>query len=106
MFRVPKQLLVADTASAYYTEESLSYHTKGDHLILSFHSEEEGCEWTEEEAWLASLVPLRSDLMNGDHRCLYLGWLHAVQEGELGGFAEGLADRHLDSLGLWPGYHE
>jgi hypothetical protein len=32
---------------------------------------------------LASLVLLRSDLMNGDHRALYLGWLLAVQFREI-----------------------
>jgi len=35
------------------------------------------------KSWLASLVPLRSDLMRGDHRALYLGWLLAVQFQEI-----------------------
>ena len=47
MLRVPKKLLDLDTASTYCTEENLSYRTKGDHLILSFHSEEEEYEWAE-----------------------------------------------------------
>ena len=83
MFRVPNRLVDPETVSTYCTEESLSCRTKGDHLILSFHSEEEDHEWAEGESWLASLVPLRTDVMNGDHRCLYLGWLLAAQGDEL-----------------------
>ena len=83
MLRVPKQLLDPETVSKYCTDENLWCRTKGDHLIVSFQTEEEEPEWFEGEGSLASLVPLRSDLMNGDHRCLYLGWLLAVQVGEL-----------------------
>ncbi|MBI4965014.1 MAG: hypothetical protein HY913_17195 [Desulfomonile tiedjei] len=83
MLRVPKRLLDPGTAREYCTDDALSCRTKGDHLILSFLSEEEADEWDEEEHFLASLLPLRSDLMQGDYRCLYLGWLLAVQVGEV-----------------------
>jgi len=33
--------------------------------------------------WMASLMPLRSDLLRGDLRCLYLGWLRCAQDGGL-----------------------
>ena len=32
---------------------------------------------------MASLMPLRSDLLRGDLRCLYLGWLRRAQDGGL-----------------------
>ena len=32
---------------------------------------------------MPSLMPLRSDLLRGDLRCLYLGWLRCVQDGGL-----------------------
>jgi hypothetical protein len=32
---------------------------------------------------MASLIPLRSDLLRGDLRCLYLGWLRSAQDGGL-----------------------
>jgi hypothetical protein len=32
---------------------------------------------------MASLMPLRSDLLRGDLRCLYLGWLRSAQDGGL-----------------------
>ncbi len=83
MFRVPKTLLDPDTASAYSVEGNLSCRVKGEHLILSFYSEEEEDECTEAEGRLASLIPLRTDVMHDDHRCLYLGWLLGVQNEEL-----------------------
>lgn len=83
VFRVPKRLLDLETASMYCTDESLSCRTKNEHAILSFDSEEEGGDWEEGEGWLPSLTPLRSDLLQGDLRSLYLGWLVAAQEGQL-----------------------
>lgn len=82
MLRVPAGLLEPGIVSAYCGQESLSYRAKGDHLILSFCSEEEDYEWVDGEGWLASLIPLRADVMRGDHRCLYLGWLLGAQGGE------------------------
>ena len=35
--------------------------------------------------WMGSLLPLRSDLLRGDLRCLYLGWLLCVQCDEFSG---------------------
>jgi hypothetical protein len=32
---------------------------------------------------MASLIPLRADLLRGDERCLYLGWLRSGQNQEL-----------------------
>ncbi len=83
MLRVPKRVVDPDSVQEYCVGESLSFRTTGDHLIFSFYSEEEEYEWVDGEGWLASLVQLRSDLMHGDYRCLYLGWLLAVQGGEL-----------------------
>ncbi len=42
-------------------------------VIVEFGSES---EWDGEDdgtGWMASLMPLRSDLLRGDRRCLYLG---------------------------------
>ncbi|MFC1834356.1 hypothetical protein ACFL2Q_06445 [Thermodesulfobacteriota bacterium] len=81
--RLPERLLDPDIADDYCEDEWFSCRTKGDHLIFSFHSEEEDTDWDDEEGWLGALVLLRSDLMQGDYRCLYIGWLLAVQQGQL-----------------------
>jgi hypothetical protein len=52
-------------------------------VIVQFGSES---EWDGEDdgtGWMASLMPLRSDLLRGDLRCLYLGWLRCAQDGGL-----------------------
>ncbi|MGC1953163.1 MAG: hypothetical protein WA970_11455 [Gammaproteobacteria bacterium] len=82
MFRVPEKLLDLDAASLYDADEALSLHTHEDQVILSFRSDREDPEWAEGEGWLGSLLPLRADLMQGDHRGLYLGWLLGAQHSE------------------------
>jgi hypothetical protein len=55
------------------------------HVVLDFHSNSEDGDNDFEggEGWLASLIPLRADLLAGDLRCLYLGWLAGVENGEV-----------------------
>lgn len=84
MLRVPKKLLGEETAGAFQAGDCFSCRQRGDHVVLSFRSEdEEDYEWAEGEGWLAPLLPIRASLMHGDHRALYLGWLLAVQAGEV-----------------------
>jgi len=83
MLRIPKRLLDSKTVSQYRAGDGISCRAKDQHLILSFDAEIEDRDWVDGEGWLASLVSLRSDVMRGDHRCLYLGWLMALQGGEL-----------------------
>lgn len=86
MLRVPGKLLDPKDAKPYCVGEGLSCRRKGGNVVLSFRSEdEEGYDWDGGEGWLASLVPIRADLMHRDHRVLYLGWLIAVQAGEIDG---------------------
>lgn len=83
MLRLPKKLLDQQVTALYCAGESFSCRQKADTVILSFRSEEEDYEWAEGDGWLASLSPIRADLMRGDHRALYLGWLLAVQSEEM-----------------------
>jgi len=80
--RVPMQLIDSETANAYCDSDSFSCRLARGQLIFSFDSQEEDSDWEDGEGWLGSLVQLRSNLINGDYRCLYLGWLLAVQYGE------------------------
>lgn len=82
--RVPARLLDLATAEQFCARESLRAWAKGGFVILSFESDsEDGEDWVEAEGQLSSLIPVRSDLMRGDHRSLYLGWLLCAQTGEL-----------------------
>ena len=52
-------------------------------VIVEFGCESDGDGEDDGTGWMASLMPLRSDLLRGDLRCLYLGWLRSAQDGGL-----------------------
>lgn len=83
MLRFPKRLLDAKTAATFCVGDSASIRTSGDYVILSFESQIEDEDWVESEGWLASLIPLRSEILRGDLRCLYLAWLLCAQNAEI-----------------------
>jgi hypothetical protein len=80
MLRIPKRFIDVRTALAYCDDEALTLAAKNEHVIIEFHSDEEGGEWVDGEPWMGSLIPLRDDLLRGDFRALYLGWLASFEE--------------------------
>jgi hypothetical protein len=79
MFRIPRRFLDPEAASAYCDGEFLSLKAAKEQVVLEFSSDDEsGDEWTEGEHWMPSLVSLRDELMRGDLRALYLGWLASL----------------------------
>jgi hypothetical protein len=85
MLRVPRRLLDTKAASLYCTGEELSLRAKGEHVLLEFVSDPEEPEdfVVGGEGWLPSMITLRSDLLRGDLRSLYLGWLACLWTEEL-----------------------
>jgi len=83
MLRVPRHLVDINQVEKYCPGESAVIHEKGEHLIFEFSSETEEYEGEEAEGWLSSLISLRSDIINGDYRSLYLAWLFCAQMNEL-----------------------
>ncbi len=84
MLRMPRRVLPLETAKRYCAGDCASARAKGDHVVLSFRSEEEGGEWVDEDNdTLAALVPVRAELASGDLRALYIAWLGCVQNGEV-----------------------
>lgn len=82
MLRLPRKLVDLKTLRQYASAESLSIHTTRTHVILEFQAGSEGADWDEVEASLASLIPLREQILGGDLRSLYLGWLGGVLEAD------------------------
>jgi hypothetical protein len=84
MFRFPKQAVDLAQMRTYcqplIIEEFLSISTQGEYVILNikWHEESPDWGWIEGEDWLPRLLPLRDDLLRGDYRLLYLGWLKAI----------------------------
>lgn len=82
MLRVPARLLSLETAQRYCIGDSVSAWTSGEYVLVQVTTEnEEGdVEWGGEGV-LTSILPVRSALMSGDLRGLYLIWLACVQAG-------------------------
>ena len=83
MLRIPRKLIDLDLASQYCIGDSWTIYEKVDYLIFDFISETEDYDWEEGEGYLSPLVSLRSDLIRGDYRCLYLAWLFCAQMDEV-----------------------
>jgi hypothetical protein len=83
MLRIPRRFLDEETVAPFCATECVDAATKGDFTILDFSTNEDDGDDGTGEGWMASLIPLRADLMAGDLRCLYLGWLLAAQNGLL-----------------------
>jgi hypothetical protein len=83
MLRIPGRLLDEEVLDPYCTDDGFCFYHAADAVILSFTFDEEEYSYDEEEYSLSSILPVRSGLMRGDLRALYLGWLMAVQEGEV-----------------------
>lgn len=77
-FRLPKAGLDVDMAKRYCPSDQTHLRLAGDYAILSLSSQDESGDWEGDEGSMSSLAPLRSDLLAGDFRCLYLGWLNCV----------------------------
>jgi hypothetical protein len=79
MLRLHRRFLDVETVKAYCDGEVVSLKAGKEHVVLEFSSEDEsGDEWTEGEHWMPSLVSIRDELMRGDLRALYLGWLASI----------------------------
>ncbi len=80
MLRLPSEVVSLDEIEPYCTSECLVLHKTKTHVVLEFHSEDESGDWDpEEEPSLAGLVPLRTELLHGDLRPLYIAWLAGAQ---------------------------
>lgn len=79
---LPAVFLDLEIAQTYCTNRNASVRLRNNRIILKFSSEsEDGGEW-EEGLKLSAFLGLRRDLIQGDLRCLYLGWLSGIQDEE------------------------
>lgn len=84
LFRFPSALIPCKRVERFCVEDVITFKDAGDWLVLDFRWDEEGgTDWVEGEGKLSSLVQLREDILRGDYRMLYLGWLKAAELGSL-----------------------
>ena len=96
MLRLPRAPLEAAELAPFIapaTAESdfgpvLSAEETSEHWILDWNFSDDSGEierfWSEDDGsdWMSRLLPLRDELLRGDHRPLYLGWLARAMQGE------------------------
>jgi hypothetical protein len=85
MFGLPLSAVDVDALQAYGIDGGFGARVRGDRVILTFEKQDQdgGGAWVDEDegpAWMASLVSLRADLIRGDLRAAYLGWLRGAQD--------------------------
>lgn len=81
--RVPRRFLDLRTARKYCRTRSASARTCGEWLILDFEVQLEDQDGLDEpQGTLGAIAPVRNELVAGDLRLLYLGWLLSVEAGE------------------------
>jgi hypothetical protein len=86
MFRVPKDLIDLSLAKACCDGDAASLEVRGEWAIFDLVLEpDDGGDWEDDDGsgWMATLAPARADLLRGDLRILYLGWLLRAQSDEL-----------------------
>jgi hypothetical protein len=87
MLRIPLDALSRETANAFATGETFTIEASDGNWIIdwSLNPEDGGYDGMDEgQGWMARLVSLRDEIMRGDWRPLYLGWLAAVEQEECG----------------------
>lgn len=85
--RVPKSTFDAETLRAFKTQAVFSVEQTKSHWLLGWELNESDNydRFAEEDGrgWMARLTPLRDELLRGDMRPLYLGWLAGASAGEV-----------------------
>lgn len=80
--RLPQELVEYKVFRAMIPGETSLVRKAGDSVIVAFENESEYDDLDDGTGWMGSLLSLRSELLRGDLRCLYLGWLLGVQQEE------------------------
>lgn len=84
MFKLPARWLDLELVKKCCHGNCVSACLKDDFIILRFRVDPEEGEssWIKDDeanAWLSSLIPLRTEMAQGDTRALYLAWLLCIQ---------------------------
>ena len=83
--RLPQGLVDYRVFRTMLPGEATHVRKAGNSVIVAFENQSEDDDWDDGTGWMRSLMSLRSELLRGDIRCLYLGWLLCAQNEE---FAE------------------
>jgi len=84
MLRLPKTLVDADAFQPYFVGDCFDLTLHKESVVIEWRGEEEGPDydenWDNGEGGLERLLPIREELLSGDLRALYIGFLGSVQQ--------------------------
>ncbi|WP_448639390.1 hypothetical protein [Geodermatophilus sp. URMC 63] len=88
MFRVPAEVFDSTAVvDRYFVGDSSTAWTNRGSVVIDLVTEDDdgeyGEDWLDGSGLLASIIPVRAELLAGDLRLLYLAWLLAVQNDEV-----------------------
>ena len=82
MLRVPIEALAKETAKAMAVRYLLDFKATKTHWIITWRLDEsedyDRFEMEDGRGWMARLAPVRDELLRGEIRSLYVGWLAGV----------------------------
>lgn len=81
--RLPAKQLSLSEVQTYAAGNVLEARKNRGNVIVTFASDDETADSTDEQVSLSALVSLRHELLRGDRRALYLGWLAGVQSDQV-----------------------
>ena len=85
--RLPRDMFGQAELKPFGVKQSLTIDASEDHWILdwSLEGSDNYDRFAEDDGrgWMGRLVPLRDELIRGDQRSLYLGWLAGAAKGEV-----------------------
>ncbi|UUZ67085.1 hypothetical protein LP416_19425 [Polaromonas sp. P2-4] len=86
--RVPQAIFLKSELKPFATGQALTIEGSDEHWIIDWSLDEsedyERFGMEDGSGWMRRLVPLRDELLRGDLRALYLGWLAAAARDDLG----------------------
>lgn len=86
--RLPRKHLDPKSVARFKLGDLVSVRSSGSHVILDIGRDEVDVgDWDDGSGWLASLAPLRADLLDDDLGIFHLLWLIEVDAGSMGGDA-------------------
>ncbi len=83
--KLPKRVIGQQYLEQFFPGENSQVRTAGENWLIEFcYSDEDGYdeEWVEGEGWMSRLLSIRSELLMGDYRSLYLVWLAEQENNE------------------------
>lgn len=86
MMKFPSSMVSYQELTEYAIEAGNEFYQeinvlkKGSNVLIDMNLSNEDSEWIDAEGMLDEMLPIRNQILNGDYRALYLGWLQLASD--------------------------